>query len=365
MLHRVRFVDALQSASKKIFFDTNDQMLRVIDAWKVLANDQDFIQKSVYCNGTLPTWQGLCNDVHEIDKILRPYGVIGVDGSQIYPDKHQGVGCFLINIGSVVLSYGKVGSNVFFDSYPYFFVDAGQEQNCSLVDLVNAKRDVFELEYGYKKMLEYQKNEYQEPVICMMDGTFIFRHMSQEEHFRNYFLTRSIAQLDLYSQKNMMLMGYLSYPRSKELIALVSLYMQKKGQVLSDEQLFDAMMLEYILKPGQRTTVFYHRSSIVSLYPEHLAPCFVYCHVGSEIVRIEFPRYEATQEYVDLLCFVAYDQAQKGVGYPVSLAEAHEQAVVTHDDRDFFYHMIKQVSIQARKQLRVSPKLQKKKVLVV
>jgi hypothetical protein len=37
---------------------------------------------------------------------------------------------------------------------------------------------------------------------------------------------------------------------------------------------------------------------------------------------------------------VAYDQAQRGRGYPVALAEAHEAAVVRGADREAFYALV-------------------------
>jgi hypothetical protein len=55
------------------------------------------------------------------------------------------------------------------------------------------------------------------------------------------------------------------------------------------------------------------------------------------------------------------DQCNKGRGYPVVLAEAHEQAVVKGADRDFFYSVITKIGIEENKRILVSQKSAKKR----
>jgi NurA-like 5'-3' nuclease len=40
------------------------------------------------------------------------------------------------------------------------------------------------------------------------------------------------------------------------------------------------------------------------------------------------------------------DQCHKGYGYPVALSEAHEQAVVTNNDRENLYQLIDELMIK-------------------
>jgi hypothetical protein len=58
---------------------------------------------------------------------------------------------------------------------------------------------------------------------------------------------------------------------------------------------------------------------------------------------------------------VILDQSIKGRGYPVCLAEAHEQAVVKGPDRDFFYHVLQKVGIEQKQHYVVSQKSLKKR----
>ena len=63
---------------------------------------------------------------------------------------------------------------------------------------------------------------------------------------------------------------------------------------------------------------------------------------------------------MDLIATIIADQCVKGRGYPVVLAEAHEQAVVKGLDREFFYHLINKISLEHNKTLKISQKSRKK-----
>jgi hypothetical protein len=128
------------------------------------------------------------------------------------------------------------------------------------------------------------------------------------------------------------------------------------------DQVFDTQIASTFLEQNYRTTIFYSNSKIVDLYPEHLKPCFVYLDIGKEIIRLEFPIWLTQKlENLDLLCKIAIDQADKGQGYPVVLAEAHEQAVIKSFDKDFFYQLVYKKSIIQKQQILFSPKSIKKR----
>jgi NurA-like 5'-3' nuclease len=94
------------------------------------------------------------------------------------------------------------------------------------------------------------------------------------------------------------------------------------------------------LAPGERSPLFASRSAIVSRYGPHRIQ-FFYLHVGAEIARIEVPAWVAEDaELLDRVHALAFDQAQKGMGYPITLQEAHNQAVVTREDRARFFSLL-------------------------
>jgi hypothetical protein len=68
---------------------------------------------------------------------------------------------------------------------------------------------------------------------------------------------------------------------------------------------------------------------------------------------------------LDLVHAIAYDQAQKGMGYPVALAEAHQHAVVRGAERDLFYNMVENVLRRRGVRTSLSPKQSRKRTMTV
>ena len=76
-------------------------------------------------------------------------------------------------------------------------------------------------------------------------------------------------------------------------------------------------------------------------YKDHQVALF-YIHAGQEVARVEIPGWIGKDMgKVDLIHSVIVEQIIKGQGYPVSLSEAHEQAVVRTSDRDTFQTLIR------------------------
>ena len=86
-------------------------------------------------------------------------------------------------------------------------------------------------------------------------------------------------------------------------------------------------------------------SRYLDAYKQHRV-CFFYLNVGTEIARCEIPHWVA--EDPDLLAAahtLCVDQAHKGFGYPVALAEAHEQAIVRNAEKDAFFLLLERMMI--------------------
>ncbi|PJF37882.1 MAG: hypothetical protein CUN55_19825 [Phototrophicales bacterium] len=116
------------------------------------------------------------------------------------------------------------------------------------------------------------------------------------------------------------------------------------------------------MQPYTRSIVFKNRSIVSSLYPDHLHPHFFYLHVGTEIGRVELPAWIAHDEnLVDTVARIIVDQCVKGQGYPVVIAEAHEQAVVKGPDRDFFYHVLQKMGMERQRRPIISRKSLRKR----
>jgi len=370
MLNRAKVMSALQHIEDALFHDISDEIDRARQVWERITQDATFIHKIRACDIPLPIpqWEGDLGACIAVDPYTGPYTVLGIDGSQIYPDKHQGSTCFLINIGSVLLSYGQPHKGVHLESVPYVFVPNDDDEwgAATTPDMVNCRREEFEFEAGSTISKTVRSPEI--PYLFVSDGSLIFWHLeSKDVMVRDYFLARYCALLhELYEQKTLCA-GYISLPKNKELVNLIRVELahfdvQECMKTTAIAHLVDTMIASMFLEPGTRTTLFKSGAPIIQHYPDHLVPYFFYMHTGHEIARIEIPAWIARDDAaVTLVARMLLDQSMKGRGYPVVLAEAHEQAVVKGPDRDFFYQIITKLGIERKKRMVLSQKSVKKR----
>ncbi|MDZ4150232.1 DNA double-strand break repair nuclease NurA, partial [Methylicorpusculum sp.] len=291
------------------------------------------------------------------------YRVISVDGSQIYPDRHQGSSCFLINVGMVMLAYGLAGKGADLSCWPTVY--SGQEMTDAFVstEVINGQRQEAELQEGFRLCAAYAHDG--APQLLLFDGSLVFWHLeAQDTRLRDRFLPAYLASVQQLYEARDLVAGYISAPRSRELVNLIKLALIKEGKESEAEavRLVDAHVAHFFLTPGTRSIVFKNHASICEQYAEHLQPHFFYVHVGDEIGRVEIPAWIAADErLVTFVAQVIFDQCKKGYGYPVAIAEAHEQAVVKGADRDFFYQALNRLSIAHKQRMLGSQKSMKKR----
>lgn len=374
MLNRAKVMHALQNIEDALFHDISDEIERARQTWERITQDPLFIHKIRACDIPLPLplWEGDLGASIPIEPYIGPYTILGVDGSQIYPDKHQGSTCFLINIGSVLLSYGQPHKGVHLESEPYVFVPNDEDEvvGTGSPDIVNCQREEFEFIAGnhISSIIQPSLVEQQIPYLSVTDGSLIFWHLeSKDAPIRDHFFSRYCALLhELYDQKTLCA-GYISLPKNKELVNLIRVELagfdeQVCMKSMEIQHVVDTTVASMFLEPHTRTTLFKSGAPIAQLYPDHLVPYFFYMHTGHEIARIEIPAWIARDDAaVTLVARMLLDQSIKGRGYPVVLAEAHEQAVVKGPDRDFFYQIITKLGIERKKRIILSQKSVKKR----
>ena len=103
----------------------------------------------------------------------------------------------------------------------------------------------------------------------------------------------------------------------------------------------DRDIFSQTLKEGERSPLFFTQSKIVKdRYGPHRV-YFFYLKLDGEIARVEVPEWiSQDKEKLGLAHSLLLDQCRRGQGYPVALAEAHEQAVVTGADRENFLELL-------------------------
>lgn len=365
MLNRTKVLKELSHKTPTIFLDYALERAHALALWqKVVANP--VFQKQVQVSQfpwVIPTWAGPIEHTQTVLLGDSGYQALSVDGSQIYPDRHQGINCYVINIGSVALHYNNP-SSIFLDSTPYVSFETQEDNNEISPEIVNCRRTELELRTGLELSKKFMN---QLPLVFMVDGSLIFWHLESKEPAMKYrFLASYLALLEQFYQEKILIAGYISLPKSKELVNILRaaclLPENSTGLDYCVDHLVDTDVADFFVTPGTRTALFAHRSTITQEYPEHLKPYFFYMHVGTEIARIEIPAYIAHDaQKVATVAQIILDQSIKGRGYPVCLAEAHEQAVVKGADRDFFYHLLQKITLDQKQHYHVSQKSLKKR----
>lgn len=201
------------------------------------------------------------------------------------------------------------------------------------------------------------------PTLAMVDGSLIYWFLeSLPNDARDRILPPILESWDKLRSQRIPLVGYLSASRSGESINFLRLQScpfeqpdcmthcpgqtdRAPCQVL--DPLKDTALWGIHLEPGQRSPLWRSSARILDLYGDHQI-YFCYLHVGTEIARVEFPEWVAADpELLDISLSLTVAQVQKGYGYPVALAEAHNQAVVRGGDRARFFALLEQQMIRA------------------
>lgn len=316
--------------------------------------------------------------------------VIATDGSQINPSHHEIAYCYLLNIGRVVLHYGQSRFPLL-DSQPEVIyrpedLYASRQWGIRTEEWMGHRRTVSEAvvlgELGVAinggqqvipkgthrppKRSSRQLSLLQRPsvpTLAMTDGSLIYWFLDQlPAPARDQILEPILAAWDQLRQAQVPMVGYLSASRSSEALNFLRLQScphsqpdcQKHCEGQTDgapcqvfSPLRDVTLWATLLEPGQRGPLFKSSADILQLYGDHRV-YFCHVHVGAEIARVEFPEWVVNDSKLfNAALSLTLTQVQKGFGYPVTLAEAHNQAVVRGGDRNRFFALLEQQMIRA------------------
>jgi hypothetical protein len=319
--------------------------------------------------------------------------VLATDGSQIAPSHHEIAYCYLINVGRILLPYGQ-NRLPLLDSLPEVVyrpedLYISRQWGIRTEEWMGYRRTMAEAivlgEMGESEGVgESGEGKGQEtyplstihsppstphhplptpPRLAMVDGSLIYWFLEPlPVEARDRILPPILAAWDRLRTQRIPLVGYLSASRSGESLNFLRLrscpYKEPDCVTHCAEQmertpcqvldpLKDAALWGMQLEPGQRSPLWRSSARILDLYGDHRI-YFCYVHVGTEIARVEFPEWVAQDaEMLDTTLSLTLAQVQKGYGYPVALAEAHNQAVVRGGDRARFFALLEQEMIRA------------------
>lgn len=337
----------------------------------------------------------------EVESAPAAHTVLATDGSQISPSHHEIAYCYLINVGRVVLHYGQ-GRFPLLDSQPeviYRPEDLYQSRPWGIgtEEWMGHRRTVAEAvalaELGAMVKAarletipnvanptapgtvdpmpqtpdgiapENPHDVEPPPVLAMEDGSLIYWFLETlPAEARDCILTPILAAWDRLRQLGIPLVSYLSAARSSEGLNFLRLpacpFPQPHcGQHCNGQSekapcggfmpLRDAVFWATELAPGQRSPFWRSSASILGHYGDHHV-YFCYLHVGPEVARVEMPEWVvANAAQCEMALRMVLTQVQKGYGYPVALAEAHNQAVVRGGDRRRFFALLEREMVRA------------------
>jgi hypothetical protein len=289
-----------------------------------------------------------------------PVTVVATDGSQIYPDRHVEPTYFLLNVGRVAFQYGTTAAPAL-DAVPdlRFREDLDRHFDAVLAsmttEVVSALRDEMELEHLLDAARENAVGG--RALVALADGTLIrwmIRGM-RNQPLEEALIRRYTGYLQDFRAEQYPLASYVSMPGTTDVVNLLRFHLGElgdDGEWVDDETptlrgFLDRTLFDDVLAVGERSAVFGSASHIIrESYPEGQAICYFYLKIPtgpqtSEITRVEMPEWVLDiPDAVDHLHATLLDECRKGSGYPVSLSEAHEHAVIRADERDAFFRLI-------------------------
>ena len=296
----------------------------------------------------------------------KSHSVFATDGSQIAPSHHEIAYCYLINIGRIMLHYGQ-NLHPLLDSIPEVYyrredLYASKQWGIRTEEWMGYRRGVLEAQYLAEMACRWVRppGPHTDPNLAMVDGSLIYWFLeSLPQEARDQILLPLLAAWEELKIARIPLLGYLSASRSSEAMNFLrlqacnyetpncGLHCSGLEQDTTPCQLFeplrDATFWSYLLEPGQRSPLWQSSARILDLYSTDQRIYFCYVNVGTEIARVEVPAWVVeAPSLLEQSLSIMLAQVNKGYGYPVAIAEAHNQAVVRGGDRARFFALLEQ-----------------------
>ena len=302
-------------------------------------------------------------------EVPQDWTALSVDGSHIDVDRHLPLRCHLINLGGCAITYGaSYGCQLF--NEPTLAVDdadlylrapnGASGETLISGPLLGALRTVREVE----RLADAVENLPDDrPVLALLDGTLAFWDLQRGQYPRYVAdtligdrLRPALARLRAAStdRRPVAVAAYTSRPRTTEVAGAARLMLCDQGDAdcnrlctARHSQLVtcdgaagfdDRELFEGLLEPDHRSPL-YRSSHLAARFALGLATGQEWSHLyylngGAEIARIEVPDWLADDpELLALGHTMLVKQCELGLGYPVAISEAHEQAVITGHDR--------------------------------
>ncbi len=303
-------------------------------------------------------------EAHDPPPLPGDYTVLASDGSSIDVDRNAPARCYLINIGTVKLRYGPDPDADLRSSPRLAFEEEMAIPGPNKGDMeplqgaaLAAQRTVDEC-----RALAESASDTTGPTLGLLDGSLILWGLASQEFdgprrfVREALLSKGLVPaLDaLAGRKGLALASYISLPGASEAVNALRLGLcpldpancdrcRRERETQECQALagvLDRHLFGEWLRPGQRSALFLSPSRIVKEYYGRHQVAFFYLRLEDEVARVEVPQWIEERGMLDFVHSVLLEQSRLGMGYPVALSEAHEQAVLTTGDREAFWALV-------------------------
>ena len=300
------------------------------------------------------------------------YTAIAADASQAAPGRHSPLPYYVINAGRVVIRYGE-GATASLDSEPALGDFSSAEEELSYLGY-EVRRDAYiseeRLLAEFGALAELSR-KIEPPAVAMYDGSLILWYLRKQPEKRRRDVVKALTTwLDVSRDNGVIPIGYISKPGARDVIydlALLACDREhahcescRAGRQRSDVpcseivKLHDADVFSETSESGERSAVFINRlTPVLDEYgDEDNRIAYFYLNVGTEVARVEFPRWVFDDGLINVAQSLALDQSYKGAGYPRVLALAHEYALVERKEADAFLGLLEGAALPSL----ISPK---------
>jgi len=297
-------------------------------------------------HGGIPCSPGKINHHRATEDIpLADLVLIGVDGSQIYPDRHALILYYVLQVGALIFRYDGNTPTVHTREWLCYDEADLYDDRGYLIDgeTLGMERMVKEMEV-LADLVEQERRSTAGPVFALSDGPLLWPYVERGNRTSTH-VSAYLGALRNVQQAGGIPVGYVDRPGGRPLLdllwasrlapeELIARIEENPLKTLSDS----GLMLE-VLEPGAWTP-WYTRATATNR--RHAGDgqeiWFCYANLGTQhspaIARIEVPAWAAGQD-VMMTALQAALRHQGAVldGYPYVLARAHEEALVTTQDK--------------------------------
>ena len=306
--------------------------------------------------------------------------LIAADGSQIFPDVHAPALYYLINIGVYTYFHGTQRIPAQFTHPDLTYSDTQLlDRDGRLVtnQTVNARRSLAEMQWLARTAWE-SRNEAR-PIIAMHDGGLLKFFGGAEIEGAESIESDYMDAMEKLQDTGALLAGYLDVPRSTYIISLlhlISLHPEQINDAILKtngefEGLTDAMLLNQVLAPGERSAIMTQNSPQNKEYRDRKGAdfevAFFYLNVAqggrSNIIRVDIPIWVARdKQAVSALhaLILAQCAIQGRKQYPYALTRADELAYVSSIEKQQLEELIRINMLSQDLEPESSSKLQSK-----